>query len=355
MSLPPATPSTTTNINTSTTSSTTIAAAIGEASSTSSSDSHHQSSDGPPRKRFKSVPICDNVLSISVYIRLLPSENLVFPFSTLPKVRDLINLLPRGVILYSNVGVRELHQEMQYNPAEHGGDSADKPLIAVVVTSQMPDSLTKEEKDEIAELKKQIEECSTLSDCGKLNDRLVKKVENKSAKHSAYKSEILDLIMHINGKENEIQIKLEREENWRNVSFGIPNQQFDSTYDLQQIEHRIGELFKWHTDESLKRIFMAPYFPIIQSSGMGKTKLLYEYKLKMKMKRQENERQERERQEKETQEKETQENETQEKEPQKEKTPHVLMLRCSNVDKPQLKTDEKVEVENNVEDSEVFD
>ena len=47
-------------------------------------------------------------------------------------------------------------------------------------------------------------------------------------------------------------------------------------YDLERFQNRIEELFRWFEGESSK--YGAPYFPLVQSSGMGKTKLFTEYR-----------------------------------------------------------------------------
>ena len=49
-------------------------------------------------------------------------------------------------------------------------------------------------------------------------------------------------------------------------------------YDLNAFERRIEGLFKWHDDEQECNKYNAPYFALIQSSGMGKTKLFTEYR-----------------------------------------------------------------------------
>ena len=49
-------------------------------------------------------------------------------------------------------------------------------------------------------------------------------------------------------------------------------------YDLNAFERRIEGLFKWHNDERECTKYNAPYFALIQSSGMGKTKLFTEYR-----------------------------------------------------------------------------
>ena len=53
----------------------------------------------------------------------------------------------------------------------------------------------------------------------------------------------------------------------------------DSPYvgdELDSFTKRVNEVFEWYTKKRYEQ-YMAPYFPIIQSSGCGKTKLLYEY------------------------------------------------------------------------------
>ena len=39
--------------------------------------------------------------------------------------------------------------------------------------------------------------------------------------------------------------------------------------------NQIDKLYRWYENEEHQQ-YIAPYFPLIQSSGMGKTKLLYE-------------------------------------------------------------------------------
>ena len=47
-------------------------------------------------------------------------------------------------------------------------------------------------------------------------------------------------------------------------------------YDFERFQNRIEELFQWFKGES--STYGAPYFPLVQSSGMGKTKLFTEYR-----------------------------------------------------------------------------
>ena len=48
------------------------------------------------------------------------------------------------------------------------------------------------------------------------------------------------------------------------------------TFDLDAFIQRVNKLFDWHTDENKRKEFRAPCFPVVQSSGMGKTKLFDE-------------------------------------------------------------------------------
>jgi hypothetical protein len=58
------------------------------------------------------------------------------------------------------------------------------------------------------------------------------------------------------------------------VDYDISNSKLSHDADLKALLERVDETFAWYVPE--KRTFVAPYFPMIQSSGMGKTKLLHE-------------------------------------------------------------------------------
>jgi hypothetical protein len=53
------------------------------------------------------------------------------------------------------------------------------------------------------------------------------------------------------------------------------NEQYLGSRDLAAFSYRVVNLFKWHSRDHKKHV--APYFPMIQSSGMGKTKIMLEY------------------------------------------------------------------------------
>jgi hypothetical protein len=60
------------------------------------------------------------------------------------------------------------------------------------------------------------------------------------------------------------------------ADFGIDRDMMH-TFDLKRLQDRVSELFDWYGDNSAPRKkYAAPYFAFIQSSGMGKTKLLWE-------------------------------------------------------------------------------
>jgi hypothetical protein len=49
------------------------------------------------------------------------------------------------------------------------------------------------------------------------------------------------------------------------------------TFDTARFESRVMALFTWYSDQDEAQKYMAPYFALIQSSGMGKTKLFFEF------------------------------------------------------------------------------
>lgn len=61
------------------------------------------------------------------------------------------------------------------------------------------------------------------------------------------------------------------------VDFQIQGTELFHSHDLQCFSERIDHVFQWHTDMQMKRQFVAPYFCFVQSSGMGKTKIMHEY------------------------------------------------------------------------------
>jgi hypothetical protein len=62
------------------------------------------------------------------------------------------------------------------------------------------------------------------------------------------------------------------------VWFEVREQSLLHSFDLERFKERVFDLFKWHTDVAERSAYMAPYFPLVQSSGMGKTKLLFEFR-----------------------------------------------------------------------------
>jgi hypothetical protein len=51
------------------------------------------------------------------------------------------------------------------------------------------------------------------------------------------------------------------------------------TFDMQAFEEHINNVFDWHQEGH--KIFLSPSFAMVQSSGMGKTKLMREYSRKV--------------------------------------------------------------------------
>jgi hypothetical protein len=66
------------------------------------------------------------------------------------------------------------------------------------------------------------------------------------------------------------------------IYFKIKDTPFVYTYDLELFCKHVDRMFMWHEEKEERKKYIAPYFPFVQSSGMGKTKLLYEYQQKPK-------------------------------------------------------------------------
>lgn len=58
------------------------------------------------------------------------------------------------------------------------------------------------------------------------------------------------------------------------IAFAM-NQEYVGSRDLLEFSNRVEELFSWYEG---RKEYIAPYFPIVQSSGMGKTKIMVEYR-----------------------------------------------------------------------------
>jgi hypothetical protein len=69
------------------------------------------------------------------------------------------------------------------------------------------------------------------------------------------------------------------------VDYEISSQPLSHTYDLERLKAAIKDVFNWYPDEEKKpskkkpsKQKVGPYLCFVQSSGMGKTKLMYEYR-----------------------------------------------------------------------------
>jgi hypothetical protein len=65
------------------------------------------------------------------------------------------------------------------------------------------------------------------------------------------------------------------------VDFQIANTTLSHQYDLECFSKRVDHLFECHENEQERAKYVAPYFCFVQSSGMGKTKILWEYQNKL--------------------------------------------------------------------------
>jgi hypothetical protein len=66
------------------------------------------------------------------------------------------------------------------------------------------------------------------------------------------------------------------------VDFEIRMTKLVHSYDLENLEEKVKSLFKWHIDLNERKTYMAPYVPLVQSGGMGKTKLLCELRNRLR-------------------------------------------------------------------------
>jgi hypothetical protein len=69
------------------------------------------------------------------------------------------------------------------------------------------------------------------------------------------------------------------------LDYGINDTTYVYSYDFKHLEKRVEELFLWFS--SGYKTFIAPYFPIVQSSGSGKTLLLHRLRNAINEKRKE--------------------------------------------------------------------
>jgi hypothetical protein len=76
-------------------------------------------------------------------------------------------------------------------------------------------------------------------------------------------------------------ISIKKDQQVANNALGIIRANLSHDFDVRNLVQRVDNLFKWTDDPTIRKLFLAPYFALIQSSGMGKTKLLYECKKKM--------------------------------------------------------------------------
>jgi hypothetical protein len=63
----------------------------------------------------------------------------------------------------------------------------------------------------------------------------------------------------------------------RDTEFGIVGTQLIwGRYEMSSLQDHVNDLYRWHEDPSVRNKYAAPYKPVIQSSGTGKTKILHE-------------------------------------------------------------------------------
>jgi hypothetical protein len=64
----------------------------------------------------------------------------------------------------------------------------------------------------------------------------------------------------------------------RDTEFGIVGTQLIwGEYEMESLHDHVNDLYRWYEEENVRQNYAAPYKPVIQSSGTGKTKILREF------------------------------------------------------------------------------
>lgn len=78
-------------------------------------------------------------------------------------------------------------------------------------------------------------------------------------------------------KEKVQQVSTKVDDRIARIDLGLKSETLSHRLDLNRLEETVVNLFRWTETASIRKEYLAPYVAIIQSSGMGKTKLLYEF------------------------------------------------------------------------------
>ena len=73
-----------------------------------------------------------------------------------------------------------------------------------------------------------------------------------------------------------------KERDFAGISLGIAGTSLSHAFDLDAFATQVYDVFQTYYDKQEASEYLGPYFVFVQSSGMGKTKILYEYARKVK-------------------------------------------------------------------------
>ena len=73
-----------------------------------------------------------------------------------------------------------------------------------------------------------------------------------------------------------------KERDFAGISLGIAGTSLSHTFDLDSFATHVYDVFQTYYEKQEASEYLGPYFVFVQSSGMGKTKILYEYARKAK-------------------------------------------------------------------------
>ena len=73
-----------------------------------------------------------------------------------------------------------------------------------------------------------------------------------------------------------------KEGDFAGISLGIAGTSLSHAFDLDAFATQVYDVFQTYYDKQEASEYLGPYFFFVQSSGMGKTNILYEYARKVK-------------------------------------------------------------------------
>jgi len=145
-------------------------------------------------------------------------------------------------------------------------DDGDEPAQPIVFQeNQLTTDKVREIRNDNELLETFIRDCDRVEKTGLSRESLISVIEARGAA----KSHLLDL------QNDQKPSKARESERVAEIDTGL-GAEMNYLFDLNLFAERVAQLFVWTSDAKVRDEYMAPYFALIQCSGMGKTKLLKE-------------------------------------------------------------------------------